>query len=117
MRQCLLVEKGGERIGKCTKEMVVTDSRNRSSNMISQVVLSIHVHLFFKRVGKIHGMLRVHVDDVFGGGDETFDRIMTTVRKEFDFGAWNVGNFRVQGSPDFADAKCRDRVRHGAIQA
>ena len=29
-----------------------------------------------------------------GGGNETFDRIMTAVRKEFDFGAWDVGNFR-----------------------
>ena len=27
-----------------------TDSRHRLSNMDSQVVLSIHVHLFFKRV-------------------------------------------------------------------
>ena len=43
--------------------------------------------------GKIHGVLGVHVDDVIGGGDETFDRIMTAVRKEFDFGAWDVGNF------------------------
>ena len=44
--------------------------------------------------GKIHGVLSVHVDDVISGGDETFDRIMTAVRKEFDFGAWEVGNFR-----------------------
>ena len=29
-----------------------TDSRNRSSNMDSQVVPSIHVHLFFRRIGK-----------------------------------------------------------------
>ena len=49
--------------------------------MVSQVVLSIHVH----------------VDDVIGGGDETFDRIMTAVRKEFDFGAWDFGNFRFKG--------------------
>ena len=42
-------------------------------------------------------MLGVHVDDVIGGGNETFDRIMTTVRKEFDFGAWDVGNFRFKG--------------------
>ena len=41
----------------------------------------------FLRSGKIHGVLGVHVDDVFGGGDETFDRIMTAVLKEFDFGA------------------------------
>ena len=39
----------------------------------------------------------MHVDDVIGGGDETFDRIMTAVRKEFDFGAWDVGNFRFKG--------------------
>ena len=47
--------------------------------------------------GKIHGVLGVHVDVVIGGGDEIFDRIMTTVRKEFDFGAWDVGNFRFKG--------------------
>ena len=47
--------------------------------------------------GKIHGVLGVHVDDVIGDGDETFDRIMTAVRKEFDFGAWDVGNFRFKG--------------------
>ena len=39
----------------------------------------------------------MHVDDVIGGGNETFDRIMTTVREEFDFGAWDVGNFRFKG--------------------
>ena len=42
-------------------------------------------------------MLGVHVDVVIGGGDETFDRIMTAVRKEFDFRAWDVGNFRSKG--------------------
>ena len=39
----------------------------------------------------------MHVDDVIGGGNETFDRTMTTVRKEFDFGTWDVGNFRFKG--------------------
>ena len=51
----------------------------------------------FQKSGKIHGVLGVHVDDVIGGGNETFDRIMTAVRKEFDFGAWDVGNFRFKG--------------------
>ena len=46
---------------------------------------------------KIHGVLGVHVDDVKGGGNETFDRIMTAVRKEFDFGAMDVGNCRFKG--------------------
>ena len=39
----------------------------------------------------------MHVDDVIGGENEIFDRIMTTVRKEFDFGAWHVGSFRFKG--------------------
>ena len=39
----------------------------------------------------------MHVDGVIGGGNETFDRIMTAVRKEFDFGAWDVSNFRFKG--------------------
>ena len=52
---------------------------------------------FVLRKWKIHGVLGVHVDDVIGGGNETFDRTMTTVRKEFDFGAWDVGNFRFKG--------------------
>ena len=39
----------------------------------------------------------MHVDDVIGGGNETCNRIMTAVRKEFDFGAWDVGNFRFKG--------------------
>ena len=42
--------------------------------------------------GTIRGVLGVHVGDVIGGGDETFDRIMTAVPKECDFGAWDVGN-------------------------
>ena len=50
-----------------------------------------------QKSGKIHGVLGVHVDDVIGGGNETFDRIMTAARKEFDFGAWDVGNFRFKG--------------------
>ena len=44
--------------------------------------------------GKVHGVLGVHVDDMIGGGNETFNRVMTAVRKEFDFGSWETGNFR-----------------------
>ena len=43
-----------------------------------------------RKSGKSHGVLGVHVDDVF-------DRIMKAVRKEFDVGAWDVGNFRFKG--------------------
>ena len=39
-----------------------------------------------QKSGTIHGVLGVHFDDVIGGGNETFDRIMTTVRTEFDLG-------------------------------
>ena len=47
--------------------------------------------------GKNHGVLGVHVDDVIGDGDEIFDRIMTALRKYFEFGAWDVGSFRFKG--------------------
>jgi hypothetical protein len=50
-----------------------------------------------KKGGKISGVLGVHVDDVLGGGDELFDRVMNEVRREFDFGAWDVGNVRFKG--------------------
>ena len=50
-----------------------------------------------RKIEKIHGVLGVHVDGVIGGGNETFHRIMTAVRKEFDFGAWDIGNFRFKG--------------------
>ena len=39
----------------------------------------------------------MHVDDMIGGGNETFKRVMTAVRKEFDFGTWEIGNFRFKG--------------------
>ena len=31
---------------------------------------------------------------MIGGGNETFKRVMTGVRKELDFGTWDTGNFR-----------------------
>ena len=40
--------------------------------------------------GKIHGVLGVRVDDVIVGGD-------AESCQEFDFGAWDVGNFRFKG--------------------
>ena len=69
-----------------------------------------------RKSGKIHGVLGVHVDDVIGGGNETFDRILTTVRKEFDFESMGCWQFSVEGSSDFADAKWRNCVRHGTVQ-
>ena len=50
-----------------------------------------------RKSGKVHGVLGVHVDDMIGGGNETFNRVMTVVRKEFDFGSWDIGNFRFKG--------------------
>ena len=50
-----------------------------------------------RKSGKIHRVLGVYVDDVIGGGDETFNRVMTAVRKEFDFGSWDTGSFRFKG--------------------
>ena len=53
VRQMLnLDQKSGVRTGKCAKEMVGQTQDIALSNMDSQVVLSIHVHLFFERVEK-----------------------------------------------------------------
>ena len=78
--------------------------------MESQAVLSIHLHLFFKRMEKSMECSVCMSDDVIGGGNENFDRIMTAMRKELDL--WSLGRwqFSVQGSPDFADAKWRKSV-------
>ena len=53
--------------------------------------------LVLQKSGQVHWVLGVHVDDAIGGGNETFDRILTAVCKEFDCGAWHVGNFRFKG--------------------
>ena len=39
----------------------------------------------------------MHVDDTIGGRNETFNRVMTAVRKELDFGPWDIGSFRFNG--------------------
>ena len=36
----------------------------------------------------------MHVDDMIDGGNETVNRVMTAVRKEFGFGSWDTGSFR-----------------------
>ena len=50
----------------------------------------------------------MHVDDMIGGGNETFNRVMTAVRKEFDFGSWDIGNFRFL--IDYASQKIKQIV-------
>ena len=68
-----------------------TGSKSRSYNMVLRVVLLTHAFLFLES-GKVHGVLGVHVD-MIGGGNETFNRVMTALRKEFDFASWEIGNF------------------------
>ena len=70
-----------------------------------------------RKRGKIHGVLSVHVDDVIGGGDETFDRIRTTVRKDFDNESWDIGSFRFKGRqvsqmPNGEDAFDMEQYKH-----
>ena len=45
----------------------------------------------------------MHVDDMIDGGNVTFNRVMTAVHKEFDFGSWDTGN-PIQGSSGFTTA-------------
>ena len=66
--------------------------KSLSYNMVLRVVLSTHACLFYGSA-RVHGVLGEHVDDMVGGGNETFNRVMSAVRKEFDFGSWDIGNF------------------------
>ena len=34
------------------------------------------------------------MDDLLGGGDETHDRTISEVKREVDFGVWDVGAMR-----------------------
>ena len=90
------VEKSGVRIGECAKEWWDRLKTSLIKHGVTSCALD-PCALVLQKSGKIHGVLGVHVDDVIGGGNETFDRIMTAVRKEFDFGAMDVGNFRFKG--------------------
>ena len=83
------------RIGECAKEMVGQTPDIADQTWIHK--LCSRSMCICSSSGKIHGVLGVHVDDVIDGGDEILDRIMTAVRKEFDFGAWDIGNFRFKG--------------------
>ena len=50
-----------------------------------------------RKSGNVHGVIGVHVNDMIGSGNKTFNRVMTAVLKEFDFGSWDIGNFRFKG--------------------
>ena len=89
------IEEGGVWTGKCTKEMVGQAQKIAHSTWFYEL-FSRPVFVLGK-TGKVHGVLGVHVDDTIGGGNETFNRVMTAVRKEFDFGSWDIGNFRFKG--------------------
>ena len=84
------------RIGECAKEWCDRLKTSLIKHGVTSCALD-PCAFVLQKSGKIHGVLGVHVDDVIGGGSETFDRIMTAVRKEFDFGAMDVGNFRFKG--------------------
>ena len=84
------------RIGKCGKEMVGQTQDIAHRTWIHKLC-SRSVCIRSSNERNNHGVLGVHVDDVIGGADETFGRIMTAVRKGFDIGTWDVGNFRYKG--------------------
>ena len=96
MKQSLRLRKSGVRIGECANEMLGQTQDIADQTWIHKLC-SRSMCICSSKVEKIHGVLGVHVDDVIGARKETFDRIMTAVRKEFDFGAWDVGNFRFKG--------------------
>ena len=43
----------------------------------------------WKRKKNVQGVLGVHVDDLVGGGNLTFQKAMQWLRTELEFGTWN----------------------------
>ena len=46
---------------------------------------------------RVRGCLGLHVDDGIGGGDEYFGKVIERLRKTYDFGAYNEGEFEFCG--------------------
>ena len=46
---------------------------------------------------KVHGVLGVHVDDLIGGGNAKFQKAITWLKSELEFGAWEQTKFRFRG--------------------
>ena len=40
---------------------------------------------------RYHGIIRVAVDDIAGGGDEVWEQAIFRLKKRFTFGHWEVG--------------------------
>ena len=46
---------------------------------------------------RVRGVLGIHVDDGIGGGDSYFHSVLQKLKKIYDFGAYNEGNFEFCG--------------------
>ena len=51
----------------------------------------------WKRRRHVQGVLRVHVDDLVGGGNLAFQKAVQWLRTELEFGTWEQSRFRFRG--------------------
>ena len=51
----------------------------------------------WKRQRNVQGVLGVHVDDLVGGGNLTFQKAVQWLRSELEFGTWDPSRFRFRG--------------------
>ena len=51
----------------------------------------------WKRQRNVQGVLGVHVDDLVGGGNVTFQKAVQRLRTELEFGTWDQSRFRFRG--------------------
>ena len=80
------------------EEMVESCERITSESWIHNLCVgSVCAFVLINR-NKVRGVTGVHVDDLLGGGDEVFDRSILEVKREFDFGAWDVGSMKFKES-------------------
>ena len=66
-------------------------------SLLSQFTSCVLRAFVLVKQNQVRGGTGVHVDDMLEGGDEVCDRTMLEVKREFDFGAWDVGAMRFKG--------------------
>ena len=64
----------------------------------------------WKRQRNVHGVLGVHVDDLVGGGNLTFQKVVQWLRTELEFGTWDQSRFRFR-CPELSQEQKRKSIK------
>ena len=81
---------------KCFSVDVPTQLRNAVAHSSMSLTTEIAVDLW-KRQRNVQGVFGVHVDDLVGGGNLTFQKAVQWLLTELEFGTWDQSRFRFRG--------------------